>query len=143
MKCLTRDLDFSTKEVDGKVVYNSPQDVADFMWHHDKVLPKATGNQADWSEGKRHCMTISEGTAPNDDNRHHIAPGTEAFAVLCLEGCMGRWKAIARVKAEKNAKRCQDAVYDHDGNEVHEETASELLALGPDCRDNSHQFMSC
>ena len=126
MKCLTRDLDFSKKKVDGEEVWNSPQDVEDFLWYVDTVLPKATANGKDWDEGKHCHMTISKGTAPNDDNHCCIAPGTEAFAVLCLEGCRERWKAIERVKKENNATKYQHCIYDLEGKEVHEEKVSEF-----------------
>jgi len=126
MKCLTRDLDFSKKKVDGEEVWNSPQDVQDFLWYVDNLMPKATANGKDWDEGKRYYMTISHGHAPNHHNHFYITPGTEAFAVLCLEGCRERWQAIDRVKKENNATKYQHCIYDLDDTKVHEEKVSEF-----------------
>ena len=89
-KCLTRDVE-------------TDREYEVFVFYCEELLGKMVG-AIEWSPQIRCFTTISAALRQGYKDMPLISPSDEAFAVLVVDNCLGRWNKEARKSAEKPTK---------------------------------------
>lgn len=77
---------------------NVAQNRAIFDLYVDVILPKVASNKR-WGAQKRHFGLLSTHAPENDPKKPYVTPADEAFALVTYEGCLTKWKYMAKQKA--------------------------------------------